>query len=364
MACKKPDSPLGEGALDISEGVPVDAGSLGPVEPANTNTDTQLPDGIDVSQIVCSSLFMERGNREADIKLFEEVEALLAKNPHCLSIDQLLSKMKNPEDLEVLLPEIKRVMSDARLVIAALLGAQIAFERLEKEVIRMKEVMQTDELTGLWNDSSFQRHSASILKNREEMPCFSFVFADIDNFKAINTNFGHPGGDFVLKTVGQIILNNIRSLDIGARCDFFRAGGEEFAFFLYGTDGENACGFAERLRKIIANHQFEYNQPGEGTVSIPVTMSFGVTQCFDTDTDFKFVRARGGKAMQASKDGGRNQTHHHNGRCLEVIAVKEEEGAQIVSKGVSLDGPTPRLMLEVSSPGNDPFVLPQAAGEE
>jgi diguanylate cyclase (GGDEF)-like protein len=99
----------------------------------------------------------------------------------------------------------------------------------------------------------------------------SVSVCDIDYFKKVNDAYGHSAGDYVLKTVAELIKANLRKTSY-----LFRMGGEEFLILAPETDLEGACIMAERMRKVIEDYRFEV----VGTV----TASFGVAQLIDDDT--------------------------------------------------------------------------------
>jgi diguanylate cyclase (GGDEF)-like protein len=89
------------------------------------------------------------------------------------------------------------------------------------------------------------------------------LLLDIDDFKQVNDKYGHLVGDKVLVEFAQLIKSNIRSND-----NLTRWGGEEFIIALMDASESQAWEYAERLRKLIANHVFEII--GAITVSIGV----------------------------------------------------------------------------------------------
>jgi len=111
----------------------------------------------------------------------------------------------------------------------------------------------TDETTGLYNKRFFLQSLQTELRrsDRYHQPCTLLAF-DLDDFKQVNDQFGHPQGDRVLKELGALIHECIRDgIDIPAR-----TGGEEFHVILPATDSERAMKVAERLRNTVSNHHF------------------------------------------------------------------------------------------------------------
>lgn len=74
----------------------------------------------------------------------------------------------------------------------------------------------------------------------------TFILLDIDNFKEVNDTYGHQVGDDVLVQVANLILENIRLTDIGARW-----GGEELAIYLPGVSLKAGAQIAKRLVKAV-----------------------------------------------------------------------------------------------------------------
>ena len=94
---------------------------------------------------------------------------------------------------------------------------------------------------------------------------FSLIMYDLDHFKMINDKFGHRTGDYALKRVCDVVMNNLRETDIVGRY-----GGEEFIVILPDTGIEDAELVAEKLRKKIEQEKILDNRRD-------VTVSLGVT---------------------------------------------------------------------------------------
>jgi two-component system, cell cycle response regulator len=96
----------------------------------------------------------------------------------------------------------------------------------------------------------------------------SLLLFDIDHFKTVNDNYGHPAGDAVLREMALRIKQYVRKEEC-----FARYGGEEFAIALPETGPENSRKFAEKVRRLIADQPFEF----EGQ-KFSVTISVGVAE--------------------------------------------------------------------------------------
>ena len=176
---------------------------------------------------------------------------------------------------------------------------------LKKVNEQLREMAFRDGLTGLYNHRYFQDLMDNELsRSKRYNKSFSLMILDLDHFKKINDEYGHPVGDVVLKEVSKAIENTIRDSDAAARY-----GGEEFAIVLPETELKGAAILAERLRKAI--EQLEIDTNG---CRIDVTVSVGVT-CYHPSTNKKEkseILAEADNALYNSKNKGRNMISIHN----------------------------------------------------
>ena len=149
-----------------------------------------------------------------------------------------------------------------------------ANERLEAQLAhiqalhaQMHEQAIRDELTGVHNRRHFVEVAERELERaRRQGAMLSLVMLDIDHFKRVNDDHGHPVGDAALKAVGAMLGETTRSGDLA-----FRLGGEEFAVLLMGMGHEGAIERAESWRTALASVRI----PIEGA-ALRLTASFGV----------------------------------------------------------------------------------------
>ena len=161
---------------------------------------------------------------------------------------------------------------------------------------RIEELAELDELTGTFNRRCIMRMLDDEIAraHRVNTPC-SIALIDLDWFKRINDNYGHPTGDEVLRTFAITIFANIRNID-----RFGRYGGEEFLLMLPDTSGDSAARILDRLRAIIADLDWSAFSPG-----MQVTISAGVATLKPDETpDALLARADG--ALYSAKARGRN----------------------------------------------------------
>ena len=165
--------------------------------------------------------------------------------------------------------------------------------------IMLKHIATKDSLTGVNNRRTFIEVGQELLEQarRYEKP-LSLLMIDIDYFKKINDSYGHVFGDHVLKTVANLLNNNIRVCDTLARF-----GGEEFVIILPETTGEDAVELAEKLRVLIEHACISY----EGEQTINCTVSIGVAQ-FDAEIEnLNELINRADIALYRAKETGRNK---------------------------------------------------------
>ena len=182
---------------------------------------------------------------------------------------------------------------------AALESAYIELEKSRDEIQlhaqEMEVLAKRDPLTGVANRRAFMEWAETGLTDaRTKGSEFCLLMADIDHFKRINDTHGHPAGDDVIRRVGLLFADSVRSAD--AVC---RYGGEEFCIALPSAPLDVARQVAERLREQIA---------APGFAEVPLTMSFGVASSRSGAGSLSELIDQSDKALYASKEGGRNRT--------------------------------------------------------
>lgn len=181
----------------------------------------------------------------------------------------------------------------------------VIFKFLEKGSIEamtnatMYERAQKDALTGAHSKGALLEKGPEAVKRSELLSePLSLVTFDIDHFKKINDNYGHPGGDYVLKELCRVVITKL----IRANDFFARYGGEEFVLLLSGSPSKTAGEVGERIRHMIESHEFVF----EGK-KIPVTISVGVATKLVSETEWTQIYDRADKALYQAKQSGRNR---------------------------------------------------------
>ena len=163
----------------------------------------------------------------------------------------------------------------------------------------MRQLARTDVLTGVPNRRDlFEQGERELSRARRFSHPLSAIMLDIDRFKRVNDTHGHRLGDRVLQAVAKCCLSHIRDIDM-----LGRYGGEEFVLLLVQTELAGAQSLAERLRASVAALEIP-----SGSGPVQVTISAGVAQASEHDSDLAALLARADKGLYAAKHAGRNRT--------------------------------------------------------
>jgi diguanylate cyclase (GGDEF)-like protein len=138
---------------------------------------------------------------------------------------------------------------------------------LKKAKDNLEQISITDGLSGLYNYRYLMHSLESELRRAIRYHrTLALFLMDIDYFKNLNDTYGHLCGDYVIKTVGKLLKSNVRATDVVARY-----GGDELAVMLIETNAKSALEVAEKLKKEIANHFFQWQ-----TKQFSVNLSIGL----------------------------------------------------------------------------------------
>lgn len=172
----------------------------------------------------------------------------------------------------------------------------------ELEVLnsKLQELSNTDQLTQLKN----RRHMDEIM-TKEWSRCkryghfLSIMMLDVDFFKKVNDQYGHPAGDACLKEMSKRMLTCVR----WPSDQVARYGGEEFCIILPETDGKSALLVAERIREKVASQPINAED-----AQFSVTISIGIESVIPSDENtLEAVLQHADLALYQSKQNGRNR---------------------------------------------------------
>jgi diguanylate cyclase (GGDEF)-like protein len=187
---------------------------------------------------------------------------------------------------------------EARLTAASLVGQSvIALDNAKLHRIVERQAL-VDGLTGLANRRQCEDalHAELSRAARFGGP-LSIVFGDLDDFKVVNDDHGHPVGDTVLREFARVLERSVREVDLAGRW-----GGEEFLLILPGTDGAGAMRLAQRVRDYLEGRTL---LTPEG-IPVRVTASFGVAE-YEPGTEPEQLIAAADAALYAAKRNGKNR---------------------------------------------------------
>jgi len=166
---------------------------------------------------------------------------------------------------------------------------------------RLKELVDRDDLTGLYNMRSlYQKLDHEIDRAQRHSRQIGVIMMDMDKFKSVNDDHDHLFGSHVLAEVGRIIRENMRKVDFAARY-----GGDEFLIVLTEITVDGAFTFAERLRQLIGG--VEFNQGGFRKV-LTASLGLAVTGPGGSGLDARNLVREADRALYQAKEQGRNRT--------------------------------------------------------
>ena len=172
-----------------------------------------------------------------------------------------------------------------------------------------------DRLTDLINRGEFERRASrlveSVVGNEDE---HAMCFMDMDQFKIINDNCGHPAGDELLRQVGSLLKTVTRKRDTVARL-----GGDEFAVLMEHCSIEQAHRVANDILNAIQDFTFIWEDR-----SFKLGISIGLVKIDQNITRVEQLMKQGDTACYMAKDLGRNRIHIYYTHDTE-IAMREGE---------------------------------------
>lgn len=169
--------------------------------------------------------------------------------------------------------------------------------KLTKQAELLRQLSRTDELTGLLNRRAFDEQAKTLQAQAERYDrVLTYGIIDLDKFKLINDQFSHAVGDAVLRAFSKMILDCIRTEDVAARY-----GGDEFVVAFPETDLAGASRIAKRLRKLVADYDWE-----EIAAGLKVTVSIGLG-AWTYGKSLESALHLADEKLYEAKEAGRNQ---------------------------------------------------------
>ncbi len=200
-----------------------------------------------------------------------------------------------------------------------LFGRRKSLLETERAAGQLRRQAYEDPLTHLPN----RRYAEARLDGLLGCGAPALAVVDIDRFKSINDAAGHPGGDAVLRAVGQLLVDGCRDTD-----EVCRWAGDEFVILLPDTTAEQAERAMERIRRAIAAHDWSALD-----VEVPVTISVGVASAARGD-DRRTLFAAADGVLYEAKRGGRDRVVRLSG----VTQTRAGDGPALAVEGTVVDG--------------------------
>jgi diguanylate cyclase (GGDEF)-like protein len=161
---------------------------------------------------------------------------------------------------------LSRLRWESRQAVLVAAQAQIAAARRQAEHEGLSRAVRTDPLTGLDNRRTFDAWLDR--GDSTPLPPTALLLVDLDDFKAVNDNYGHDYGDEVLRRLGRLLLESVRPGDLAVRL-----GGDEFAVLL---SGESLTANAARTRARELHAAITSEAWGEVSRGLVVSASIGL----------------------------------------------------------------------------------------
>jgi diguanylate cyclase (GGDEF)-like protein len=222
--------------------------------------------------------------------------------PYTVLVSELLRVVGGETPREAVGDRFGRVFSDRHhevTIIASTVADYLA--TIDRNMTELERLSTTDQLTGLFNRRSMEQTLGVEVGRAERYgEQGAVLIADIDHFKTINDNLGHPEGDRVLREAAHILTDTIRSTDAVARW-----GGEEFLILLPRVDADGAEATAHKIRTAFEDAQLV--PAGIGAGGEPVgTLSIGVAS-YRSGTTVDTVIREADANLYRAKQQGRNR---------------------------------------------------------
>ena len=283
-----------------------------PLNPTNHSDASDLPHFMNGNGLALSFVSAVGGDRNLTEAEQKKLEALRQERGEALYSDFLFTlthKYYEPAEAGPLWREILKhkytasamLRRNIRIVVAALDYLSNVSGNLEsvtaipeQSIAHITQIAFRDGLTTLFDLTTFRMHlNAEMERYRQHNHPMALILLDVDDFKLINDRHGHQRGDEVLIRMATLIKENIRSLDIVARC-----GGDEFGVLLPEMRPDGALDMAERIRTRV-NHCFSRH--------MTVTVSAGVAACPHDARSVNGLRRKADEALYYSKWHGKNR---------------------------------------------------------
>lgn len=256
---------------------------------------------LSIILVVLISTFLARNISRSWSYYIHRLNIIIDKDDEFDNLPEFETNSQLPQEVSNLYQEIKR----SRLKIVSMnqnLQKKVAkrTEKLQKMNAQLNVIARRDALTKLHNRYAFNEMlDVYWVACQKELIPFSMMVIDIDHFKKINDNFGHPVGDSVLIQLAKILA----FYDVDSKQFVSRMGGEEFSILLKGSSSIKAADMAEKIRQQIEQTVFKVGLDKK----IHITVSIGLATIDANELTAVKLYQLADAALYEAKESGRNQ---------------------------------------------------------
>lgn len=269
-----------------------------------------------------TAIFDKEKTRKAIIKYIELIKKDIRSCKSKLDESSCISK-KNQEIYLEGIGSVSYIINDLKLFLESEIQSLDIFSdynngssAARKTSASLKDILFRDSLTGAFNRKYYEEVISYMCKCAEKAGNdFSCILFDIDHFKRINDIYGHKCGDIILKSFVSLIMQNIPKTSM-----FCRYGGEEFVLLIPNVGYYDAIQYAEDLRELVQNHNFE--RVGKLTISGGVSsynMCLGKNKREDilheADINLYFAKSKGRNRVEGYNTN-KKSLYKNNIMCL------------------------------------------------
>lgn len=201
-------------------------------------------------------------------------------------------------------------------------GEQIGVYAIYRDITERKRVVEEiahqathDELTDLVNRREFERRATALVSGAAAPGKGSaLLYIDLDQFKVVNDSCGHSAGDRLLKDIGRLLRESVRTTDTIARL-----GGDEFAILLQNCPPAVAERIAQRIVHQVADYHFHWSDK-----SFHVGASIGLVIVDEGIRDFSSLMTAADTACYTAKEKGRHRVQLYRSDDADMIRQQDQ----------------------------------------
>lgn len=259
------------------------------------------------AKLVQEMKVLEKVQADADnllIPISKELDGLSSSNKsYSDKLSNFSGQIKgDPENrnitsiMDSLVEETEKIAKENEAVSSDIISSAKQLKELRLTLAKAKEEARIDDLTKINNRRAFnEKIEEETRRVEKENETSSLALIDIDKFKNINDQYGHPTGDKALQAIAIDISEKINHGD-----EVFRFGGEEFAVIFKDASIDRAVKYANTVRVAIADHEFAIRGALE-----QITISAGVSK-IEPGRSIEEILKLADEALYLAKNSGRN----------------------------------------------------------